>query len=128
MSPALFWCTLTFAGVTSNAPPALGAETVLVVTDDAGVGQPGETVRVVHRPGLAGERELAIGITDTYGRVRWTPEIGGIAVVRAGDASTRIRIEPQSLPPSSITLLILLAIAAVAAMGYGLRPRARRRR
>ena len=66
-----------FALVTLEAPALIGAEVVIAVTDEQGDPAGGETVRVVHRPGLAGEREVAVGITDGRGRVRWTPDASG---------------------------------------------------
>jgi hypothetical protein len=63
------------AAITLEEAPRLGHETWLTITrDEAPTG--GETVTVVHRPGIVGEEEIAIGITDARGRVRWTPRIG----------------------------------------------------
>src|SRR5690606_23043937 len=77
--------SLAWASITIEDPPRPGEETVVVVTDDAGRPRAGETVRVIHRPGLGGEREVAVGITDARGRVRWTPQMDGVTIVRAGE-------------------------------------------
>ncbi|MEQ1504121.1 MAG: hypothetical protein ABMB14_17895 [Myxococcota bacterium] len=115
------WLAATaWAGIALETPPIRGGETVVVVQDDAGDARSGETVRVIHRPGLAGEKELAIGITDGRGRVRWTPEVDGVARIRAGEATTVVRVEPDEAPIASVVVLALVSAAAVGALGYGL--------
>jgi len=118
-------CGLAMAEVTVEIPPALGAETVLVVLDDEGRPRTGETVRVVHRPGMAGELEVAIGITDGRGRVRWTPEVPGVAIVRADEETQEFNVERAELPTGTLTLLLLLLLASATSMLYGIayRPR-----
>lgn len=107
-----------------------GEEVVVRVLDADGRGRPGETVRVVHRPGLQGQRELAIGITDSRGQVRWTPELWGVARIRAGDELQPVRIAPLEPPRGAIALVVALIVAGLLGSGYGLvppRPPRRRR-
>lgn len=97
-----------------------GEETLVTVTDDLGRPVPGVTVRVLHRPELDGAQELAIGITDTLGRVRWTPELAGTAQVRADQEIVPVAIAWSGAPPDTAVVLALLAVAALGALGYGL--------
>lgn len=96
-----------------------GQEVVLAVIDEAGDPRSGETVRVIHRPGLAGEQELAIGISDGRGRVRWTPEVSGVARIRAGEETTTVRIVAATPPIAVATTLGLLLLTSAGALGYG---------
>lgn len=117
----IWWLTLAHAGIRIEAPPVERQETVILVTDELGDPRPGETVRVIHRPGLAGERERAVGITDGRGRVRWTPEQPGIAELQAGDEPLRIRVAWARVPVATWLLLGLLACGGVAALVVGTR-------
>jgi hypothetical protein len=108
-----------FALVTLEAPAMFGVEVVIAVTDERGDPAGGETVRVVHRPGLAGEREVAVGITDGRGRVRWTPDAAGVARVRAGDEILPVRVQGP-VPPAVPVLIGLLAAGGLLALGLGL--------
>lgn len=112
--------SMAWATITIEAPPRPGEETVILVTDDAGRPRAGETVRVIHRPGLGGERELAVGITDARGRVRWTPQMDGVTVVRAGEERLSVRVTPAETPLGTVTLLVVLSLAALGSLGYGL--------
>jgi hypothetical protein len=103
-----------------ETPPLEGTETVIHVTDAMGDAASGETVRVVHRPGLAGERELAIGITDGRGRVRWRPEQGGIALLRAGEQTSTLQIQRNRPPTTTLVLLALLALGGLLPVVFGL--------
>ena len=94
-------------------------EVKLALTDADGQPRSGETVRVIHRPGIAGESELAIGISDGRGRVRWTPQVAGVATVRAGDETLSVRIEPAEPPVASIVTLTLVALGAGGALAFG---------
>ena len=116
-------CALALGGITTDGPPTLGKALVISVLDVEGHGQGGETVRVVHRPGLAGEREVAIGITDGLGRVRWTPEIRGIAQLRAGDERVAVHIATDSAPPATALLVVLLFLSSLGAIVWGVRSR-----
>jgi len=113
--------------LTFDPAPAVGVETVITLVDSFGGPQAGATVQVVHRPGLPGERQRAIGITDSRGRVRWVPETGGVALVKGDDDSVRVRVDRSEAPASTITLLVLLAVAAIGFVGYGGLPRRFRR-
>ncbi|MEZ4236501.1 MAG: hypothetical protein R3F59_10150 [Myxococcota bacterium] len=138
MSPVLLWLAqaalgaVTVEGEPEDGPPIVlrqGEEVVLAVTDAEGEARSGETVRVVHRPGLAGEAELAIGISDGRGRVRWTPELSGLARLRAGDEVRSLRIAPAAPPLGVEVTLGLLLVTSLGAFGYGwVGPRGRARR
>ncbi len=119
----LLLCGLAAAELSTEVPPTLGNETVVVVLDDEGRPRAGETVRVVHRPGMAGELEVAIGITDGRGRVRWTPDLPGIAVIRADEETKKFHVARASIPTGTLTLLLLLLAAAGTALLFGLASR-----
>lgn len=112
------WAAAALADVSFETELAQGRETVVAV---ARGGEPvgGATVRVVVRPGLAGSREIAVGITDGHGRVRWTPEHPGLTTVRAGDESVSVLVAAASPPPSPIVSLALLGLTAAALLGVG---------
>jgi len=117
----LTWlCALAFAEISVEPVPRVGTESAIVVVDEAGRPAAGETVRVLHRPGMAGEREIAIGITDTRGKVLWTPEIPGLSTVRAGAESKTLRVERVHWPAGVLTLLLLLVASALVAIASGL--------
>ncbi len=120
----ILWAAVSLADVGFESPPAEGAETVVTVARD---GEPvgGATVRVVLRPGLAGSREVAVGITDGRGRVQWTPEAGGLTAVRAGDEVVTVLVAAQQPPAATLVTLGALVAAAAAFLGVGL-ARARR--
>jgi hypothetical protein len=114
----LGWVAVAAADVGFEAPPRAGAETVIAVSRDGEPGA-GETVRVVVRPGLAGSREIAVGITDGRGRVKWTPDAPGLTEVRAGDESVAVLVAGDGPPATTAGLLALLAAGAAAAIGVG---------
>jgi len=111
--------TLAMASVELESPPVVGEPTVVKVLDDDDRPRSGETVRVVHRPGLAGEEEQAIGITDGRGRARWTPSTPGVAVIRAGDERQPAMVATSSPRVDTWLLIGLLAAAGLAAIGVG---------
>lgn len=89
----------------------------------------GATLRVLHRPGLPGEVELGLGITDSSGRVAWTPEISGPATL-----STRVHHAPVELdvaiartswPLNALVPIGLLMFAGLSLMALGVRGRSR---
>ncbi len=118
----LLLASLALGAISTTASPIQHQEVVIEVQHNDGRPRPGETVRVVHRPGLGGEQEIAIGITDGLGRVRWTPETPGVATLRAGDERVPIRVQPDGPPVNTLFLLILLALASLCAVGYALLP------
>lgn len=124
------WAAVEVEGTAEGgAEVQQGVEVVIAVSDEAGDPRSGETVRVIHRPGLAGEAELAIGISDGRGRVRWTPGVSGVARIRAGDEATMVRVVPASPPAVVPVTLGLLLLTSVSALGYGtLGPHLRQRR
>ncbi len=114
------------ATVVLEAPARVGDETVIAVTNADGDPRAGETVRVIHRPRLSGEREMAIGITDGRGRVRWTPEAAGIARIRAGEEPFDVTVAWAAPPPAVPILLGLVLLGGTVAAGYGFGLGARR--
>lgn len=119
------WLSCALASVALESPPVEGTEVVIELRDARGDADSGETVRVVHRPGLAGSHELAIGITDGRGRVRWTPAEGGLARLRAGDQVLDLRIEPRRRPDLTVSMLAAVALLGAGLLGFsvGYRPR-----
>jgi hypothetical protein len=108
------------AATTFEAAPTLGASTVIVVSDGDGLPSPGETVRVVYRPGLAGAVEQAVGITDRRGRVRWEPAQAGLVAVRAGRDEQITRVAWPSPPAATLVLLVALLLASLGSVAVGL--------
>lgn len=122
----LLWSSsVPAASLDLASEPTVSIETTVTVVDAMGTPTPGATVRATYRPGLDGEREVAIGITDGLGRVRWTPDEGGVATLRAGQHRQRVVIARQHVPATSLTLLLLLFVASAVAAAYGLIPRRR---
>lgn len=119
------WAASASAVVATDDPPQQGVETVLTLTDERGEPASGETVRVIHRPDLAGEKELAVGITDGRGRVRWVPDTPGVARIRAGEEVQLVRVLPAATPITTAVLLGLLATAALLSSALGLVERRR---
>ncbi len=111
-----------------DSAPRAGVESTLLLVDAQERPVPGATVQVVHRGGLGGERQRAIGITDSRGRVRWTPELPGVAEVRAGDARRPVAIAWSRRPVGTLAALALLVLAGLGFAGYGWTPRSARRR
>jgi hypothetical protein len=112
--------TLAFADLTTEPAPVVDTESVILVTQPDGTPLGGETVRVVHRPGMVGEAEVAIGITDTRGKVRWTPVEPGLSVLRAGEQSRTLQVGRIESPKALFALLLILVVAALTALAYGL--------
>lgn len=80
----LLWLASSVAGASGpiacpDTPLVAREEVVLPLVDTLGEPIDGATVRVVWRPGLASERRAGVGITDSQGRVRWTPDDSGPA-------------------------------------------------
>ena len=115
----VLWSTLAFAALTVDPAPTQGVESTVLVTGDDLAPRAGVTIRVVHRPGLDGTRELSVGITDTRGRVRWTPELAGTAVLRSDNDALPLAVAWQGAPPETLILLGLLVAGALVAAGYG---------
>jgi hypothetical protein len=119
----MLW-SVALGGISFESSPRVGQEVIIVVDRD-GVPGRGETVRVVHRPGTAHERERAIGISDGRGRVSWTPEEGGVAEVRAGEELRGLHVAYAGIPTGTATALALLALASLGLALSGLLKRAR---
>lgn len=116
---------LAMAGIDVSAPPEEGVEIVVQVTQDDGSPAAGETVRVTHRPTTTSPVERAVNITDARGRVRWTPELGGLADLRAGPQEMRVRIASRQVPADALTVTLLLCITFLTLVAIGFRRRAR---
>lgn len=111
------------AEIVVEGSPRVGEELVLHITDARLADAGGETVRVTHHPGGPHAFERAINITDARGRVRWTPEAGGVAELRAGPQVLRIQVERSELPQTPLALSVLLLVTGLGAMGAGFRRR-----
>lgn len=122
----LLLASLAFAEIIVEPAPVAGTEVAITVLDDLSRPISGATVRAVARPGLARERDLAVGLTDNRGRVYWTPRDGGPVVLQARTDSTRVHVAYAQAPRESMVLLILLGIIAMLATTVGLWPRRRR--
>jgi hypothetical protein len=121
----MIWlCLPALAGVGFESSPRDHEETVITVTRE-GEAAAGETVRIVMRPGLGGSRELAVGITDGRGRVKWIPEGAGLTEVRAGAESVTVLVAGD-LPPVTVGVFGLLAAVAAGFLVVGFRPRRER--
>lgn len=124
----LLFALWAHAGIEIDPEPVAGVESTITLIDDAGRPRTGIGVRVVHREGLGGEQQDALGLTDSLGRVRWTPADGGSTVVHAATEERRLTVGYAALPSATLTLLGVLALAGLGAMGAGLRPRLQPRR
>ena len=119
---------LARATIAVEPAPVRGVESVVRVTDDKGRPEVGRTVRVVLRPGLDGEREEAVGITDGRGRVRWTPSSGGVARVQAEEEGLPVSVAWPEIPAETAILLGLVALGSASGLIFGLWPRRHERR
>lgn len=116
----LLLLALASAELRFEPAPVDGAKTVLTVVDDAGRPRSGVGVRVVQRPGLPGERQTSLGLTDSLGRVEWTPEVAGSTIVRVGSDETPLIVRSATPPVTTLSWLGLLALAATATAAVGL--------
>lgn len=107
---------LAHAGVVATPPPEAGAPTTLLVTDDAGAPRVGVTLSIVRHPGLPDAHEQGIGITDSRGRVRWTPDLPGPVAVHDPDRRLTLVAVGWPAPPLSVLVPFLLLGLAVAGM------------
>lgn len=112
---------LSFGNVRIDPQPNLGEPTVIEVRTPDGDPAVGLTVRISHREGLHNAREVAAGITDHRGRVRWTPSHAGRATLRAGPHAAVVHVGGGPAPWGAITLL-----GAQLLLGLGLWVRTRR--
>lgn len=87
--------------------PRVGVESVVEVGEEAPVG--GAPVRVIFRPGLPGQHEAAVGITDAAGQVRWTPAEPGAVMIEAGELSAVVHVAPSAVPVDLGVHLVVLA-------------------
>lgn len=110
---------LASAEISLEEAPVTGERTYVIVTDAEGRPRGGETVRVIHRPGLSGESETAIGITDALGRAEWKPEHSGVARLIAGEEELALHVAWPAAPMNALVLLFLLLVAGVGASAYG---------
>ncbi|MCB9681606.1 MAG: hypothetical protein H6733_09065 [Alphaproteobacteria bacterium] len=115
------------AAVPVLAPATVGEEVSVQLTDDDGGALAGETIRIVTAPGLHSEAERGVGITDSQGRVVWTPKASGPAILYAGDRPlVTVEVRPALPDASAIVPFLLLLVAAIGAIAYGSGPRGAR--
>ncbi len=101
--------------------PTIEVPAFVTVTDDLGRPVVGATVMASWRPGLPASREQTLGVTDSLGRVRWTPDASGIVALSTSGGSFPVRVEGAA-PVETITLLGLLALVATGSAIWGARP------
>jgi len=114
--------TLAFADIVVESPPVAGQEVTITVVDDVSMPVPQATVRAIHRPGLPGERDLAVGLTDARGRVYWTPSDGGPMLLRARDEEAVVHVDYAQAPTTSLVLLLGSAGLGLGLLLWGLWP------
>ena len=103
-------------------PPARqGVESVVTVLDWAGRPSAGVTVRAIHRPDLPRAEDAAIGITDSLGRVRWTPEKGGVTEIIAHDTELDVAVAWARPPETTLAWLVVLVAASVGMLVHAVR-------
>ncbi|MFT6142452.1 MAG: hypothetical protein ACJATT_001693 [Myxococcota bacterium] len=112
---------LASADVRIEPAPIAGVESVITLLDDAGRPRNGIGVRVVRRDGLPSETQTSLGLTDSLGRVRWTPADGGRTLVQAGSNNESVRVGYASVPAATATLLAAMTFAGLLALFLGLR-------
>lgn len=110
------------AEILFEGDPTVGEGVVITVVDDLSRPVRGATVRAIHRAGLPGERDLAIGLTDARGRVTWTPEQAGTTVVRTRRDQALTHVRRDGPPISTLVLLGVLGVLGLGATGWGLWP------
>lgn len=113
---------LACAEILIEAEPVAGKTIAIDVVDDLSRPVSGATVRAIRRPGLPGERDLAVGLTDARGRVYWTPKEPGTQVLRAREHERIVHVEAVSPP---LTPLLLLGTSGLLGLGlllWGLWP------
>jgi len=130
MTSVSLWILVAHGGILlgdldgSTPSPRRDEAVMVTVTDDAEHPLPGQTVRVVHRPGLALEQEQAIGITDARGQVEWTPAASGLATVRAGSHTHAVQVRGP-FPTTTLIAGLLVLVLGLGSIGWGLRAGAR---
>ncbi|MFT7518633.1 MAG: hypothetical protein ACI9MC_000765 [Kiritimatiellia bacterium] len=115
------------ADIILDAPAIEGQETSITIINDLSQPQSGVTVRVLLRNGLPGERDLAVGLTDSRGKVFWKPKTGGIAIIKISGQTLAVPVQHDRPPRGPLVLMGLLALAALAGLGYGAAPTRRRK-
>lgn len=109
-----------------DGAPQVDSEVTVTVVDDLSRPISGATVRAVHRQGLYGEQDLAVGLTDARGRVYWTPEQGGPVVLRSREQERIVHVARDAAPASTLVLLGLLTALGIGAGLVGFWPGRRR--
>ena len=104
-----------------DPPPSVGQATLVSVTDDLDRPVVGATVMASWRPGLAASREQSLGVTDSLGRIRWTPDASGVVAVSTSGATAPLRVDGAA-PGDTLAILGLLALVATGAAAWGARP------
>lgn len=121
----VLWCALASAEIVLDPPPRVAETSVITITRD-GEPRAGATVRAILRPGLDRESEIAIGITDSRGRVRWTPDVAGVIEIRADGEQQRARVAWAGQQLGTAMILALLGALGLGATAIGWRRLTRR--
>lgn len=109
MIPLLLALQLAHAGVVATPPATPGATSQILLSDAQGAVKRGGTASAVTRPGLPGQAERGLGVTDARGRVRLTPEGSGVVVVRLdGRDVGAVHVAWPAPPASALVPLVLL--------------------
>lgn len=119
----MLFLPFAMAAIQVDGELVAGQEVILHVFNEEGGPAAGETVRVTHTPSLPSSVERAINISDARGRVVWTPEHSGVAEVRAGSQSHRMRIRPAGPPPAALSILTILFLLSFGMVAFGIRRR-----
>lgn len=117
---------LAHAEILVGSDPLVGEEVEITVLDDLSRPLSGTPVRVVHRVGLAGERELAVGLTDSRGNVYWKPGQPGRALIRARTQEHTVHVRAETPPTNTFILLGGATLLGLALLGIAARPPRRR--
>jgi hypothetical protein len=117
----LLAATWASADVRVTGDPQIGGEFVVEVVDADGRPAPGTAVRVIHRAGLWGESQVAVGLTDSLGRVRYVPEIAGETLIRAGEEEVRVHVAWPTAPAGPVSHVAAALALALTLVAWGVR-------
>ena len=109
-----FLVSCALAGILIDHPSTTSSEITITVTNSADIPLSGVSVRAHHRPGWHDASEIAVGISDSNGRVRWAPKVSGPALLQAGTQTQTIYIKTDATnTPTKFAFLSLVGIANI---------------